>query len=560
MTQDKDFAPRSDERGANEDFLSRSGSNDRSELGAEPSGFADAGVGALAMASPGGTGLQRVAAVDKAASPDVSLNGLAQKGAKVKAALRARLGEDVFSSWFMTLEFQSFDGRLLKVSVPVKFLRNWIQSHYADALIACASSEFPGVEQVEVLLRQPNAVVAKSQVVTTTRQAVAETYRSFAEPVVTERAATDGAGHAIARSQVNGLEGSPLDPRYTFESFVVGPANRMSHAGAVQVAETVFAESRGFNPLFLHSSVGHGKSHLLHAIAWEVRRRTPHAKVLYLTAERFRFTFVEALRAQDAMAFKDRFRSIDILLIDDLEFMTGEKTELEFDHIINMLLDSGRQLVVASARPPVQLSRLNDRMRSRLQRGLVTEIGAMDRELRVKILERRIQEKRAVDPSFEIPRDVVDMVADKLTESGRELEGAVTRLYAQWQLMRSPVTSDTAEGLLRDLVSSGEPRRIRIEDILKIVSRHYGVSRNDILSERRHRSVVWPRQIGMYLAKQMTARSLPEIGRRFGNRDHTTVLHAIRKIEGQISSNAQLKDEIEDLKKQLGPDPVASVR
>jgi chromosomal replication initiator protein len=184
----------------------------------------------------------------------------------------------------------------------------------------------------------------------------------------------------------------------------------------------------------------------------------------------------------------------------------------------------------------------------------------MDRELRVRILERRIQEKRAGDPSFEIPREVVEMVADRLTESGRELEGAVTRLYAQWQLMRSPVSADLAEGLLRDLVASGEPRRIRIEDILKIVSRHYGVSRNDILSERRHRSVVWPRQIGMYLAKQMTARSLPEIGRRFGNRDHTTVLHAIRKIEGQITSNAQLKDEIEDLKKQLGPEASGGIR
>jgi chromosomal replication initiator protein len=358
---------------------------------------------------------------------------------------------------------------------------------------------------------------------------------------------------------VNGLEGSPLDPRYTFDSFVVGPANRMAHAGAVQVAETVFAEHRGFNPLFLHSSVGHGKSHLLHAIAWEARRRTPNAKVLYLTAERFRFTFVEALKAQDAMAFKDRFRSIDMLLIDDLEFMTGEKTELEFDHIINMLLDSGRQLVVASARPPAQLARLNDRMRSRLQRGLVTEIGAMDLDLRMRVVERRVQEKRAADPSFEIPRDVISLIAEKLTESGRELEGAVTRLYAQWQLMRTPVTAETTELLLRDLVSNGEPRRIRIEDILRIVSRHYGVSKNDILSERRHRSVVWPRQIGMYLAKQMTARSLPEIGRRFGNRDHTTVLHAIRKIEGQVNANVQLKDEIEELKKQLGPD-FASLR
>ena len=542
MMQDKDFVPRS-ERGAEDGYLSPATSGERTEAG-----FAEAGAsGFLEADSP-------------KVEPRCDASGdLTQRGNKVKAALRARLGEDVFSSWFTTLEFQGFDGRLLKVTVPVKFLRNWIQSHYSDALLACAKPEFPGVEQVEVLLRQPNAVAGKATGASP-RQPGMEPAKAPGETGRTERPALDVSVPSAPRIQVNGLEGSPLDPRYTFESFVVGPANRMAHAGAVQVAETVFAESRGFNPLFLHSGVGHGKSHLLHAIAWEVRRRTPHAKVLYLTAERFRFTFVEALRAQDAMAFKDRFRSIDMLLIDDLEFMTGEKTELEFDHIINMLLDSGRQLVVASARPPAQLSRLNDRMRSRLQRGLVTEIGAMDRELRVKILERRVQEKRAGDPSFEIPREVVEMVADKLTESGRELEGAVTRLYAQWQLMRSPVTADAAEGLLRDLVASGEPRRIRIEDILKIVSRHYGVSRNDILSERRHRSVVWPRQIGMYLAKQMTARSLPEIGRRFGNRDHTTVLHAIRKIEGQISSNAQLKDEIEDLKKQLGPETSVGVR
>ena len=217
-----------------------------------------------------------------------------------------------------------------------------------------------------------------------------------------------------------------------------------------------------------------------------------------------------------------------------------------------MLLDGGRQLVVASARPPVQLVRLNDRMRSRLQRGLVTEIGSIDGDLRRKILERRVLEKRTVDPSFEIPRDVVELLADRLTESGRELEGAITRLYAQWQYMRTPIKIDMVESVIRDLVhSGGDQRRIKIEDILKVISRHFGVSRSDILSQRRHRSVVWPRQIGMYLAKQLTSRSLPEIGRRFGNRDHTTVLHAIRKIEGELDGNTRLKDEIEDLKKQL---------
>lgn len=538
MTDDKDFALRSAERGEDrEDFA-------RSTFEPMASGRDEAGLESGDSDGASGRAVEMTLAVAQ------------QKLQRVKISLRARLGEEVVSQWFKPLEFQSFDGRVLKVTVPVKFLRNWIQSHYEDAIVACAAPEFVGLERVEVLLRQPSAAPVRPQ--------PAVQQQSRPQPAVEPRGnggEFDAAqrqlmvpAQATQRHQVNGLEGSPLDPRYTFESFVVGPSNRMAHAGAVQVAETVFAESRGFNPLVVHSSVGHGKSHLLHAIAWEARRKTPAAKVLYLTAERFRFTFVEALRAQDAMAFKDRFRSIDMLLIDDLEFMTGEKTELEFEHIINMLLDSGRQLVVASARPPAQLARLNDRMRSRLQRGLVTEIGTMDQELRVRILERRIQEKRAVDPSFEIPREVIQIVADRLTESARELEGAVTRLYAQWQFTRSAITVEGTEMLLRDLVSTGETRRIRIEDILRIVSRHFGVSKNDILSERRHRSVVWPRQIGMYLAKQMTARSLPEIGRRFGNRDHTTVLHAIRKIEGQITGNTQLKEEIDELKKQLGQD------
>jgi chromosomal replication initiator protein len=353
------------------------------------------------------------------------------------------------------------------------------------------------------------------------------------------------------RTSAGGLEGSPLDPRYTFDSFVVGASNRMAHAGATQVAETVLADAPGYNPLYIHSAVGLGKSHLLQAIAWEVKRRAPTAQVLYLTAERFRYQFVEALRSSDPLAFKERFRNIHMLLIDDLEFLQGERTEQEFDHIINALLDGGKQVVVASARAPNQIERLNERMRSRLQRGLVTELMSLDHELRLKVLEKRLAEKRAADPSFTLSRDVIDLLALRLTENGRELEGAVTRLYATWQYMRTPITLDIAETVIRDLVQNLEPRRIKIEDILRIISRHYGVSKGDLLSQRRHRSVVWPRQIGMYLAKHLTARSLPEIGRRFGGRDHTTVLHAIRKIEGEISKNPHLGDELEELKRLL---------
>ena len=476
------------------------------------------------------------------------------KGERVRALLRARLGEDIYSSWFGTLEFEKFDGRTVRASVPTVFLKKWIQAHYSDDLLQCCVAEFAGAQRVDVALRQPG-IAAGCAAGTAAGASPSQGKLSAArEPVVAEArriAVLPGPSAVMVRTGVNGFEGSPLDPRYTFDSFVVGPANRMAHAAATQVAETVFAEDRGFNPLYLHASVGLGKTHLQHAIAWEVKRRAPKANVLYLTAERFRYQFVEAIKSQDAMAFKDKFRSIDILLIDDLEFMRGEKTEQEFEHIINQLLDGGRQVVVASARPPAQLDGLNDRMRSRLQRGLITEIAPMDAALRLKVLEKRAQEKRSADPSFEIPSEVVTLLADRLTESGRELEGAINRLYLTWQLMHAPVTLDIAETVIRDLVQGIEPRRIKIEDILRIVSRHFAVSKQDILSQRRHRSVVRPRQIGMYLAKHLTSRSLPEIGRRFGDRDHTTVLHAIRKIDKEVGENARLKDEIDDLKRQL---------
>jgi chromosomal replication initiator protein len=487
---------------------------------------------------------------DLGGQPDVPIKSCSQRGEKVRAMLRARLGEDVFSSWFASMEFDSFDGHVVRTTVPVKFLKKWIQSHYADDLLQCCAAEFTGIERVDVVLREPGMTDGRPSAAMTAGAGLQRGKPVIgSEPAATEtRRVTVHPGPApmMGRTHVNGFEGSPLDPRYTFDSFIVGPANRMAHAAATQVAETVLAEERGFNPLYLHANVGLGKTHLQHAIAWEVKRRTPKAQVLYLTAERFRYQFVEAVKSQDAMAFKDKFRQIDILLIDDLEFMRGEKTEQEFEHIINSLLDGGRQVVVASARPPVLLDGLNDRMRSRLQHGLVTEISPMDPALRLKILDKRAQEKRAVDPSF-----VVALLADRLTESGRELEGAINRLYLTWQLMRAPVTLDIAETIIRDLVQGIEPRRIKIDDILRIVSRHFAVSKQDILSQRRHRSVVRPRQVGMYLAKHLTSRSLPEIGRRFGDRDHTTVLHAIRKIDKEVGENPRLKDEIDELKRQL---------
>src|SRR5690606_34616937 len=311
------------------------------------------------------------------------------RGHKVRKMLRAQLGEDVYTSWFHSMEFEHFDGKTVRVTVPVKFLKNWIQSHYSEALLKCCAAEFEGVERVEVALRQPSPVrgpVANTSLTADHRPVAATAPEPAAADWTTARPVI--APTFAARTQAGGFEGSPLDPRYTFESFAVGPANRMAHAGATQVAETVLSDSRGFNPLFIHSSVGLGKTHLLHAIAWSVRRRVPQAQVLYLTAERFRYQFVEALKSQDPLSFKEKFRSIHMLLIDDLEFLHGQQTEQEFDHIISSLLDGGRQVVVASARAPNHIEKLNERMRSRLQRGLVTEIGAPDSELRLRILEK----------------------------------------------------------------------------------------------------------------------------------------------------------------------------
>ena len=475
------------------------------------------------------------------------------RGQKMRAMLRARLGDDIFTSWFHTLEFESFDAKTVKVSVPVKFLKTWIQSHYSEDLLACCRAEFKGAEKVEVVLRQPGDDAAARA------DGQADGCRRRQRR---QRRARCRCGQTAPRgsSRPRRRSGAPASAASRARRSIRATPSRAS-SSAPRTAWRMraprrspkrrSARRRGFNPLYIHSAVGLGKTHLLHAIAWEVKRRAPNAQVLYLTAERFRYQFVEALRSQDPLAFKEKFRAINMLLIDDLEFMHGERTEQEFDHIINSLLDGGRQVVVASARAPNHVERLNERMRSRLQRGLVTEIGALDHELRLKVLEKRLAEKRAIDPSFTLGRDILELLADRLTESGRELEGAVTRLYATWQYMRTPITPDVAETVIRDLVQGLEPRRIKIEDILRIISRHFGVSKGDLLSQRRHRSVVWPRQIGMYLAKQLTARSLPEIGRRFGNRDHTTVLHAIRKIEGELAGNPRLKEELEELKKLL---------
>jgi len=463
--------------------------------------------------------------------------------AKIKSRLRAELGEDVFASWFRGVELEQVDDEVVHLTVATRFLRNWLRTHYYDFVLRLARAEWPSAERVEFRVRQPHFGT----------EGVGELPRQRRMAALPAKAAPEAAPPLPMplRTGYGGFEGSPLDPRLSFTSFVVGATNRLAHAAAQEVAGAFSTPQPLFNPLFFHGNVGLGKTHLLHAISWDVKQRKPEAEVLYLTAERFMSGFVQALRARDALAFKEKLRKIDILLIDDMEFLQGPTIQQEFCHTLNSLIDGGRQVVVAADRAPTQLDKLDMRMRSRLGGGLVAEIGSMDYELRHKILHKRAQEACAETRGLNVSDTVLAFLAERLTESGRELEGAVHRLRASYQLTDEPVTIETAEQIVRDLMRGAEPRRVRIDDILRTVSKHYGVNRGDLLSGRRNRSIVRPRQIGMYLAKLLTSRSLPEIGRRFGNRDHTTVLHAIRKIEQLMNDDNQLREEIELLKRLL---------
>ena len=476
--------------------------------------------------------------------------------------LRAELGEDVFTSWFGRLELDAVAGDVAQLSVPTKFLKSWIQSHYLDRMLAVIASEVVEVKALAIMVRSssrpaigrpqafqgqlgrpdgsdqrgaPSGPGASAPAMSATVIGVGERPRGV--PAVRETVESDTLG------------GSPLDRRMTFETFHVGRSNQLAHAAAQRVATAAPGETLHYNPLYIHASVGLGKTHVLQAVAHAVAGAK--RRVIYLTAEKFMYGFVLALKAQTSLAFKERLRGIDVLVIDDVQFLQGKSIQAEFCHTINALIDAQKQIVIAADRPPADLESLEERVRSRLSGGLVVEIGALDEALRVRMLESRIAAVRMNAPTFDVSPAVIAYVASVIETNGRDLDGAINRLMAHSSLTHSALTVETAEAAIRDLVRTREPKRVKIEDIQKLVATHYNVSRADILSSRRTANVVRPRQIAMYLSKVLTLRSLPEIGRRFGGRDHTTVLHAVRKIEGLTGSDRTLQDEVELLKRML---------
>ena len=460
---------------------------------------------------------------------------------RVRTILRSSVGEDVFTSWFARLELEEIVDGLAHLSVPTRFLCSWVQSNYAERILETFKRESDQVERLHFTVRINGQA----------RPRLAPSPASEKEDISAAPRARDKVPATPAQTaRTDALSGSALDPKMTFENFVVGRPNEIALGVAKQVAHAAANNAVTFNPVYIHSTVGLGKSHLLSAIAWAAGARDSNRNIVYLTADHFMYHFITAVQRQSAIGFKEWLRRIDLLLIDDMQFLQG-KSATEFGHTLSALLTGAKQVVVAGDAPPRDLDMLDERVKSRLSGGLVVPISSFDQDLRRAIVARRAEQASTRFAGIHFPEPVLDYIAHSVASHGRDLDGAVNSLVAANQLTGEPITVPLAEKTLTDLIRARETRRVHIDDILKIVSRHFKIARNEILSPRRSRDVVRPRQIAMYLAKSLTSRSLPEIGRRFGGRDHTTVLHSVRKVQQLMNDDGDLQQEIERLKRML---------
>jgi len=449
---------------------------------------------------------------------------LSGQWARVRARLRAEVGEATFRSLLKPLTLEDMEDGCILISVPTKFMRDWVDTQYGERLLELWSKENPNISNVNIVITGMLEERVETQ---TTRLNL---------PVPPKQ---EPARVAVSNDGIS----APLDPRFTFGNFVVGKPNELAFAAARRVAEAVSAP---FNPLFLYGGVGLGKTHLMHAIAWQIRSNSPERSIIYMSAEKFMYQFIRALRYKDTMAFKEQFRSVDILMIDDVQFISGkDNTQEEFFHTFNALVDQNRQVVISADKSPTDLEGIEERMKSRLGWGLVADIHPTTYELRLGILQSKAEQLAA-----EIPPKVMEFLAHKITSNVRELEGALNRIVAYANLVGREVTLEGTQEVLQDLLRSND-RRVTIEEIQKRVAEHYNVRLSEMHSARRARAVARPRQVAMYLSKQLTSRSLPEIGRKFGGRDHTTVMHAVRKIDELRAGDNEFAEDVELLRRML---------
>ena len=458
----------------------------------------------------------------------------------IRAHLQEELGDAAFRSWLKPLTLRRIENGEAQVAAPTRFLRDWVSARYAARIAELWNEMNPDVRSVTIDVFVIDGIAPSA---------------GLPEESVTPAGAASAVSGEIqgrgpnlrlraVEEEIDGLS-SPLNPRFSFNEFVVGKPNEFAHAAARRVAEA--DKTVPFNPLYLYGGVGLGKTHLMHAIARHIRERDPTRRVLYLSAEKFMYHFVRALRYKDTMAFKEQFRSADVLMIDDVQFICGkDSTQEEFFHTFNVLIDHNRQVVISGDRSPSDLDEMEERLRSRLGWGLVADIHATTYELRLGILHAKIEISGMID----VPRDVLEFLARRISSNIRELEMALNRVTAHATLVGREIDLEMAKEVLRDVLRASE-RRITIEEIQRRVAEHYNIKLSEMSSERRARAVARPRQVAMFLSKQLTSRSLPEIGRKFGGRDHTTVMHAVRRIEELRQSDAAIAEDVNLLKRTL---------
>ena len=441
---------------------------------------------------------------------------------KVKIKLQEVYGEEEYSNWLKLLSLHSVRNNIVIFNAATKFMCDWINSHYGKKILSLW-------REFDKLITDISIVVCENKIST--------------ETTTNKELQKDNS--ELNKNTKSDLYNN-LDPRFTFKDFIVGKPNELAFSACRRIAESTNIPTTGFNPLFLYGGVGLGKTHLMHAIAWEKKKINPDLKILYLSAEKFMYEFIKALRFKNTVAFKDQFRSVDVLMIDDVQFIIGkESTQEEFFHTFNALVDQNRQIVVSADKSPSDLEGLEERLRSRLGWGLVADIHPTTYELRLSIIEAKLEKY-----NINLSKDVAEFLAHKITSSVRELEGALTRLTAHVTLVGREVDIEIAQDLLQDLLRASD-RRTTIDQIQKKVSEHFNLKISDMHSARRSRIIARPRQIAMYLSKNLTTRSLPEIGRKFGGRDHTTVIHAIKKVEELKKNDSNLSEDIEILTRSL---------
>ena len=439
--------------------------------------------------------------------------------AKVLDGLKATVGANNFSNWIEPLEFVELSGTVAKFKVPTTFIGNYVQQNFGEQIIYQINRAGKSVNRV-----------------------------TFVPSGAARTASKPSANAAPKPTSVDDIQGSPLDARFTFDTFIVGKPNELANSAARRVAE---GGPVTFNPLFLYGGVGLGKTHLMHAIAHELQRRSPELNVLYLSAEQFMYRFITALRDRKMMDFKQMFRSVDVLMVDDVQFMAGkDSTQEEFFHTFNALVDGKKQIIISADRAPGEIKDLEERIKSRMQSGLVVDLHPTDYELRLGILQSKVEVYRGQYPGLSIAPGVLEFLAHRISTNVRVLEGALTRLFAFASLVGREITLELTQDCLSDVLKASD-RKVTVEEIQRKVSEHYNIRLSEMIGPKRVRNYARPRQVAMYLAKQMTSRSLPEIGRRFGGRDHTTVMHGVRRIEELKITDSQIADDLELLRRAL---------